>query len=81
MGAWASFWLVFLTSLACGRSVPARSTMRSFALRVSNGVLLTLLFATGYLMVALHARQAVARRSLFLAGGVGPVAVAIALGG
>ena len=47
MGAWASFWLVFLTSLPAAAPFLLIDDAQ-LALRVSNGVLLTLLFATGY---------------------------------
>ena len=52
-----------------------------FALRVSNGILLTLLFATGYWWSRFTLGRPWFVGLCFLIGGVGLVAVAIALGG
>jgi VIT1/CCC1 family predicted Fe2+/Mn2+ transporter len=80
LGAWASFWLVFLTSLPA--AVPfLLIDDAQFALRVSNGVLLALLFATGYWWSRFTLGKPWLVGLGFLAGGVGLVAVAIALGG
>jgi hypothetical protein len=80
LGAWASFWLVVLTSLPA--AIPfLLIDDAQLALRTSNGVLLAFLFATGYWW----SRYTLGRPWLvglcFLAGGLGLVAVAIALGG
>lgn len=80
MGAWASFWLVFLTS------VPAAFPFlliddAYLALRASNAVLLTLLFASGYWWSRFTLGKPWLVGLCFLLGGVGLVAVAIALGG
>ena len=80
MGAFMSFWLVVVAS------VPAAIPFLLFddarlALRVSNGILLALLFVTGYFW----ARYTLGRPWLvglcFLLGGVVLVVAAIALGG
>lgn len=80
MGALASFWLVFVASLPA--AIPfLLIDDATLALRVSNGILISLLFFTGYRW----ARYTLGRPWLvglcFLIGGVGLVAVAIALGG
>ena len=80
MGAWASFWLVFLTSLPAAAPFLLIDDAQ-LALRVSNGVLLTLLFATGYWWSRFTLGRPWLVGLCFLAGGVGLVAVAIALGG
>lgn len=80
MGALASFWLVFLASLPA--AIPFLLIDDAMlALRVSNGVLVALLFLTGYRW----ARYTLGRPWLvgfcFLIGGIGMVWTAIALGG
>jgi VIT1/CCC1 family predicted Fe2+/Mn2+ transporter len=80
MGAIASFWLVFLASLPA--AIPFFLIDDPWrALRVSNGLLLALLFLTGQAW----GRHAVARPWLaglaFLLGGTVLVVIAIALGG
>jgi VIT family len=80
LGAMASFWLVFLASLPA--AIPFLLIDDAvLALRVSNGVLLALLFFTGYRW----ARYTLGRPWLvgfcFLIGGVAMVLAAIALGG
>ena len=79
-GAFASFWLVFLASLPA--AIPFVFLDDPFvALRISNALLLSMLFATGWLW----ARHTVAKPWLaglvLLLGGVLLVGVAIALGG
>ncbi len=80
MGAIASFWLVFLASLPAAIPFLFIDDARR-ALRVSNLLLLALLFAAGYAW----GRHAVARPWLaglvFLLGGSALVVATIALGG
>ena len=80
MGALTSFWLVVVASIPAAIPFLLFDDAR-FALRVSNGILLALLFVTGYQW----ARYTLGRPWLvggcFLLGGIGLVAVAIALGG
>jgi VIT family len=80
LGAFTSFWLVVLASLPAAIPFLIFDNAR-FALRVSNAILLALLFVCGYLW----ARYTLSRPWLagfaFLAGGIALVAVAIALGG
>ena len=80
MGAWVSFWLVVLASLPAAIPFLVWDDAR-FALRVSNGILLALLFFTGY-----HwAKPTLGRPWLvgftFLVIGFGLLEMAIALGG
>ena len=80
LGAIASFWLVFLASLPA--AIPFLLIDDAFkALRVSNVILLALLFVTGYRW----ARYTLGRPWLagfcFLIGGVAMVWTAMALGG
>ncbi|HEY5809359.1 MAG TPA: hypothetical protein VIT67_15400 [Povalibacter sp.] len=80
LGAWSSFWLVVVASLPAAIPFLLIDNAR-FALRVSNGVLLILLFMSGYLW----ARQTLSRPwlvgTVFLACGLALVIAAIALGG
>jgi hypothetical protein len=80
LGALTSFWLVVVTSIPAAIPFLIFDDAR-FALRVSNGILLALLFITGYLW----ARYTLSRPWLvgfcFLIGGIALVAAAIALGG
>jgi hypothetical protein len=80
LGAITSFWLVVLTSAPAALPFVFIEDAR-LALRVSNGILLALLFVTG----AWWARYTLARPWIvglgFLVGGGVLVAVAIALGG
>jgi VIT family len=80
MGAFWSFWLVFLASLPAAIPFMMFDDAR-FALRVSNAILLALLFISGYLW----ARYTVSRPWLvglcFLVAGIALVLAAIALGG
>lgn len=80
LGAVASFWLVFLTSVPA--AVPFLLIDEPHvALRVSNGVLLSLLFLTGYWWSRFTLGKPWLIGLSFLVGGVALVAVAIALGG
>jgi VIT family len=80
MGALTSFWLVVITSAPAAVPFLLFDDAR-FALRVSNAILLAILFVTGYWW----ARYAVGRPWLvgtgLLAGGIVLVGVAILLGG
>ena len=80
LGALVCFWLVFFASL------PAAIPFFFFddpwiALRVSNGVLLFLMFYAGYSWAKYTIATPWVAGTLFLLGGLGLVAVAIALGG
>lgn len=80
LGGLASGWLVFLCSLPAVLPFLLFDQL-TFALRVSNGILLTLLFLVGYK----HAQYTLAKPWLtglvFLLVGAGLVALAIPLGG
>lgn len=80
MGAVTSFWLVVISSVPAAIPFLLFDNAR-FALRISNAVLLGLLFVTGYAW----ARHTLGKPSLvgfgFLIGGTVLVAVAIMLGG
>jgi hypothetical protein len=80
LGAWASFWLVFLTSVPAAIPFMLIDDAHQ-ALRTSNAVLLALLFATGYWWSRFTLGKPWFVGLCFLVGGVGLVAVAIALGG
>jgi len=80
LGAFTSFWLVVLGTAPAAIPFVIFDDAR-LALRVSNAVLLAMLFVTGYLW-ARHAVGKPWRVGLgFLVGGTVLVAVAIALGG
>ena len=80
LGGFTSFWLVFLVSVPAGIPFLLLDDAR-LALRVSNAILLVLLFVVG----RLWSRYTLGRPWLvglgFLIGGAALVAVAIALGG
>ena len=80
MGALTSFWLVVLTSAPAAIPFLIFDNAR-FALRVSNAILLAILFVTGYWW----ARHSLGKPWLvgltLLSGGIALVAVAILLGG
>ena len=80
MGAFTSFWLVVLSSVPAAIPFLVFDDAR-FALRVSNAILLAMLFVIGYWC----ARYTVAKPWLvgltLLVGGIALVVVAIALGG
>ena len=80
LGAVASFWLVFLASLPA--AIPfllMDDAMR--ALRVSNVILVALLFFTGYRWAKYTLGHPWVVGLCFLLGGAGMVWIAIALGG
>ena len=80
MGAFASFWLVTLTSVPA--AIPFLFIDDAFlALRISNAILLGLLFVTGYLWSRYTLGNPWVAGFCFLVGGAALVAVAIALGG
>jgi hypothetical protein len=80
VGAIASFWLVVLTSLPA--AVPFLLIDEAqFALRVSNAVLLALLFVTGFWWARYTLDRPWVVGLGFLAGGIALVLMAIALGG
>ena len=79
-GAVASFWLVFFASLPA--AVPFLFIQDPWiALRVSNAVLLALLFATGHSWARYTTARPWLTGFVFLLFGVALVAMAIALGG
>jgi hypothetical protein len=80
MGAFTSFWLVVIASLPAAIPFLIWDDAR-FALRVSNGILLAFLFFCGYKWARYTLGNPWTAGLVFLAGGFGLVAVAIALGG
>jgi hypothetical protein len=79
-GAIASFWLVFFGSIPA--AVPFLFIDDAWiALRISNAILIALLFVTGYRWARYTALRPWATGLVFTITGVGLVAVAIALGG
>ena len=80
MGAIASFWLVFFASLPA--AIPFVFIDDAFvALRVSNAILLGLLFWAGYRFARYTMAPPALTGLLFLLFGAALVAMAIALGG
>ena len=80
MGAFASFWLVVLSSAPA--AIPFLLLDEAhFALRVSNAILLAFLFVTGYWWARFTLGKPWLVGLLFLLGGIGLVWVAILLGG
>ena len=80
MGAFASFWLVVLSSAPA--AIPFLLFDEAhFALRVSNAILLAFLFVTGYWWARFTLGKPWLVGLLFLLGGIGLVWVAILLGG
>jgi hypothetical protein len=80
MGGIASFWLVFFASLPA--AVPFLFIDdANFALRVSNAILLGLLFVAGYRFAKYTTARPALTGLLFLLFGAALVAMAIALGG
>ena len=80
MGAFTSFWLVALTSAPAAIPFLLFDDAR-FALRISNAVLLALLFVTGYFWARFTLGKPWLVGLTLLLGGLALVAVAIALGG
>lgn len=81
LGALASFWLVFLSTIPAALPFLIFRSEPRFALRVSNGLLLGLLFLVGYQWARfMGGRRVVTGLAMTLLGGV-LVAVAILLGG
>jgi hypothetical protein len=80
MGAFTSFWLVVLTSVPAAIPFLLFDDAR-FALRVSNAILLAILFITGYWWARYTLGKPWLVGLLFLLGGIVLVAVAILLGG
>ena len=80
MGAFTSFWLVVIASLPAAIPFLIWDDAR-FALRVSNGILLAFLFFCGYNWARYTLGNPWTAGLIFLAGGFGLVAMAIALGG
>jgi VIT family len=79
-GAIASFWLVFLASLPA--AIPFLFIDEAWvALRVSNAILLALLFYVGYAWARHTMAKPLLTGCVFLLGGVALVVIAIALGG
>lgn len=80
LGALASFWLVFAASFPA--AIPFMLMDDAYAaLRVSNGILLALLFFTGYRWAHYTLGRPWLVGFCFLIGGIGMVWTAIALGG
>jgi VIT1/CCC1 family predicted Fe2+/Mn2+ transporter len=80
MGAFTSFWLVVIASAPAAIPFLIFDEAR-FALRISNAILLAFLFVCGFNWARYTLGNPWAAGFVFLAGGVGLVAVAIALGG
>lgn len=80
LGAFTSFWLVVLTSVPAAIPFLLFDNAR-FALRVSNAILLALLFITGWLFARFTLSKPWIVGLSFLVGGGVLVALAIALGG
>lgn len=80
MGAFVSFWLVVIASAPAAIPFLIWEDAR-FALRVSNGILLALLFLVGFNWARYTSGNRWTAGFIFLAGGFGLVAMAIALGG
>ena len=79
-GAIASFWLVFFGSIPA--AVPFLFIDDAWiALRVSNAILISLLFIAGYRWAAYTALRPWLTGLVFMVTGVALVAIAIALGG
>jgi len=80
LGAFTSFWLVVLTSVPAAIPFLLLDDAR-LALRISNAILLGLLFVTGWLFARFTLGKPWVAGLSFLVGGAALVAVAIALGG
>jgi hypothetical protein len=80
MGAFTSFWLVVIASAPAAIPFLIFDDAR-FALRVSNAILLVFLFVCGFNWARYTLGNPWAFGLVFLAGGIGLVLMAIALGG
>jgi hypothetical protein len=80
MGAFTSFWLVVIASAPAAIPFLIWDDAR-FALRVSNAILLVFLFFCGFNWARYTLGNPWTAGLIFLAGGFGLVAMAIALGG
>jgi VIT1/CCC1 family predicted Fe2+/Mn2+ transporter len=80
MGAFTSFWLVVITSAPAAIPFLLFSDAR-FALRISNAILLALLFLSGYWWARYTLGKPWITGTMFLLGGSLLVLAAIALGG
>ena len=80
LGGFYSFWLVFLASLPAAIPFLVLDNAR-LALRISNAILLALLFITGYLWARYTLSKPWLVGLIFLFGGIVLVVAAIALGG
>lgn len=80
MGAFASFWLVFLASIPAAIPFIVMDDAR-LALRISNAILLTLMFLSGYWWARYTLSRAWLVGLFFLVIGLALVVAAIALGG
>jgi len=80
MGAFTSFWLVVITSAPAAIPFLLFSDAR-FALRISNAILLALLFLSGYWWARYTLGKPWVSGAIFLLGGSLLVLAAIALGG
>ena len=79
-GALASFWMVFFASIPA--AVPFLVMHDAWlALRISNAILVALLFVTGFLWARYTKLRPWLTGTVFLFAGLGLVAVAVALGG
>jgi len=79
-GALASFWMVFFASIPA--AVPFLVLHDAWiALRVSNGILVLLLFLTGYLWARHTSLRPWLTGTTLMVSGIALVAVAVALGG
>ena len=80
-GAFASFWLVFLSSIPAALPYLVIPDQPWIALRISNGILVAALFAIGYRWARYTTLRSWLTGLTFLVIGGGLVAIAIALGG
>jgi VIT1/CCC1 family predicted Fe2+/Mn2+ transporter len=81
LGALASFWLVFLSTIPAVVPFLIFRDQPRFALRVSNGLLLGLLFLVGYQWAKFTGSRRLLTGFVMMLLGAVLVAMAIALGG